>query len=119
MALYFHLADLVRATLPQGQGWVGLVGVDPSGQEYHVLCPVDLDQACNLLGLTTPGQARLWGGRAGWLYRLCPPYAPPPPRQGRPPAAAFGQARAAQALATGRDLLVWAGLRGWLAALRD
>ncbi|MBI5524482.1 MAG: hypothetical protein HY910_17795 [Desulfarculus sp.] len=119
MALRFAMSDLVRATLPQGQGWVGLVGVEPAGRAYHVLAPVDLDLAWGLMRLGLLDQARELGGHPGWRYRLCPAYAPPPPRRGRPPAIAFRAARQAQALATGRELLAWAARQGWWASLED
>jgi len=117
VGLCFALADLLRATLPQGQGWVGLVGVDPEGQAYHVLAPVELELAWGMMRLGLMDQARELGGRPGWRYRLCRAYAPPPPRRGQPPAEAFRAARRAQALATGRELLAWAGQRGWWASL--
>lgn len=119
MALIFRLADLVAATLPQGQGWVGLVGVEPGGRAYHVLAPVDLELAQGLGPAALAGQAQALGGRPGWHYRLCRGYPPPPPRSGRPPAAAFRAARQAQALATGGELLAWAGRRGWWASLEQ
>jgi hypothetical protein len=120
MALCFRLADLLRATLPQGQGWVGLVGVEPGGRDYHVLAPVELELARGLMCLGLAGQGRELGGRPGWHYRLCHAYAPPPPRDQRPPPLAeFRSARRAQALATGRELLAWAARRGWWASLEQ
>ncbi|MFH1035476.1 MAG: hypothetical protein V1806_13285 [Pseudomonadota bacterium] len=117
MALRFRLNDLLRATLPQGQGWVGLVGVEPGGRDYHVLAPVELELALGLMRLGWAGQWRALGGRQGWHYRPCRAYAPPPPGAGRPPAAEFRAARLAQALATGRELVDWAGRWGWWASL--
>lgn len=119
MALRLALSDLVRATLPRGQGWVGLLGVDPAGLAYHVLAPVELEQAWAWGRLGLLDQARELGGRPGWHYRLCPTYAPPPPRQGLPPAPAFRAARRAQAVATGREILTWAVRRGWWASLEE
>lgn len=111
MALTFRLADLVAATLPHGQGWVGLVGVEPQGRAYHVLTPVELELVQGL------------GGRPGWLYRPCRAYVPPPPRSAWPEPEQFRAARRAQALATGRELLAWAAMpaslpgAGFLASL--
>jgi hypothetical protein len=54
------------------------------------------------------------GGRPGWRYLLCRPYATPPPTaQGPAPAAAFAAARLAQARETAGRLRQWCLGRGW------
>lgn len=112
MALTSRLADLVAATLPQGQGWVGLVGMEPQGYAYHVLAPVELELVQGLGPEGLAGAALALGERPGWLYRPCRAYAPPPPRGAWPEPEQFRAARRAQALATGRELLAWAGPSG-------
>jgi hypothetical protein len=124
MALRLAMTELIRATLPQGMGWVAFLGFAPDGQAWHRLGPLDLDQAQALsamggLGPGGPaagheGDVAALGGRPGWRYLLCKPYNPPPPSaQGPGSAEAFRAARLAQARATARQIQDWARRQGW------
>lgn len=112
------MAELVKATLPQGRGWVAFIGFSPDGQSWHRLGPLDLDQAQALTsgepGGPAGGEVAALGGRPGWRYLLCRPYNPPAPiAADPPPAEAFRAARLAQARDTARRLRDWALRQGW------
>lgn len=117
MALRLTLKDLIRATLPQGGGQMGFIGISPAGDEYHLLVPVDLDRAQVLSASSAPGRGLglgPLGARPGWLYLPCRTYQPPSScLQGRPEAEAFIRARRAQALLTAAQIADWAEKRGW------
>jgi hypothetical protein len=129
VALRLAMSELIKATLPQGMGWVAFIGFAPDGQAWHRLGPLDLDQAQALSALGTPspldplrpgrpapgpGDVAALGGRPGWSYLLCRPYNPPAPSvQGPAPAEAFRSARLAQARATARQFQDWARRQGW------
>ena len=42
MAMRIDFKDVIRATLPVGSGNEGWIGVSPSGDDYHVVVPVDV-----------------------------------------------------------------------------
>ncbi len=118
MALSLALTDVVRATLPQGHGHVGFIGLAPDGEAYHLLTPVDLEQAQVLCaaagsgGEPAPPELEL---RPGWRYLPCRTYQPPPSpcAAGRPGPGAFAQARRTQALLTAGLIAAWARRQGW------
>jgi hypothetical protein len=111
------MSELVKATLPQGLGRGCFLGIAPDGGAWHRLGPLDLDQAqaLSIWAGEPAGQAvASLGGRPGWRYLFCQPYATPPPRAGGPaPAEAFRHARQAQARLTGEQVRRWALRQGW------
>ncbi len=118
MGLHFALEDLVRATLPSGWGQVGFVGVSPDGAAYHVLSPVEVDLASDMVLMALAGRAEFMGGRPGWRYHYCHTYQPPPGRE-RPGPEAMRAARRRRARHTGRMLVAWARRQGWWAELSE
>lgn len=120
MALLFYLRDVLKATLPQGYGHVGFIGVAPEGREYHVLSPVELDLALGAVVTTGSGDGLTLGGHAHWSYLLCQTYRPPPPSaSGGPDQAQVSQARLRQARFNGQRLVSWARSQGWWAELQE
>lgn len=117
MALRLAMTELIRATLPQGLGRVAFLGFAPDGRAWHRLGPLDLDQAQALSAWSEwpAGEVVAYlGGRPGWRYLYCQPYATPPPNaRGPAPAEAFRAARRAQAQATARQVRDWARRQGW------
>ncbi|MFH1059136.1 MAG: hypothetical protein V1797_10740, partial [Pseudomonadota bacterium] len=88
MALAFRLANLVRGTLPAGFGHVGLIGLAPEGDGYHLLRPVETALALNLAADGLAGRLGIRGARPRWRYRALPTYALPA-AAGRPAGAAL------------------------------
>jgi hypothetical protein len=72
--LQIKLSDIHRATLPVKSGNEGWIGVSPTGDEYHVVVPVDVQIARGVLACNLPTDGTPFGGYAGWLYFRCPQY---------------------------------------------
>lgn len=116
MALAFSLADLVRGTLPAGFGFVGLIGLAPEGEGYHLLRPVETPLALHLAAAGLAGRLGIAGARPRWRYRALATYALPA-SAGRPSPAAVALARRGRAEQNGRELVAWARGLGWWAEL--
>lgn len=114
MALVLALKDLVKATLPQGYGRVGFIGVAPAGEAYHVLSPVEMIWARAVSVWGAEGRLDQGGARLTWRYHLCRPYLPPPLDCNRPvDCDDFRLARRAQAVLNGDMLVAWGRRLGW------
>ncbi len=74
MAMRIDFQDVIRATLPVGSGNEGWIGVSPSGDDYHVVVPVDVQIAKGVMACNLPTDGTPFGGYSGWLYFRCPPY---------------------------------------------
>jgi len=72
--LHIKLQDVWRATLPVSSGNGGWIGVSPSGDQYHVVVPVDAQIARGVMACNLPIDGTPFGGYSGWLYFECPPY---------------------------------------------
>lgn len=68
------LNDIYRATLATHTGNEGWVGVDSSGQIYHVITPVDTQIAKGVMACNRPNDGTPFGGYSNWLYHRCRPY---------------------------------------------
>ncbi len=68
------LDDIYRATLATHTGNEGWVGVDSSGQTYHVIAPVDTQIAKGVMACNRPNDGTPFGGYSNWLYHRCQPY---------------------------------------------
>jgi len=94
--------DLWRATLDEGCGNVGFIGLAPDGSNYHVVVPVDLQIARGVRACNRPADGTPFGGYAGWRYFRC---------QGFPATLvqeSDREARAQVARDNGRSLVAWA-----------
>ncbi|MEW6347874.1 MAG: hypothetical protein AB1646_02335 [Thermodesulfobacteriota bacterium] len=97
MPLRIEFQDILRATLPVGSGNEGWIGVSPSGNEYHVVVPVDVQIARGVMAGNLPQDGTPFGGYTDWIYFRCPPYEAEGPEE--------ETLRHAQATRTARDLV--------------
>ncbi len=74
MPLRIDFQDILRATLPLRSGNEGWIGVSPSGNEYHVVVPVDVQIARGVMAGNPPQDGTPFGGYTNWIYFRCPPY---------------------------------------------
>jgi hypothetical protein len=95
-------ADILRATLPLRTGNEGWLGFHPTGREYHVVVPVDVQIAKGVMACNFPADGTPFGGYTGWLYFRCPPFDDGGSLEGPDP-----ELRAEAARHTARDLLKW------------
>ncbi|MFC1835618.1 hypothetical protein ACFL2Q_12920 [Thermodesulfobacteriota bacterium] len=72
--LRIKLSDILRATLTVRSGNEGWIGVSATGDEYHVVVPVDRQIARGVMACNRPTDGTPFGGYSGWLYFRCPPY---------------------------------------------
>jgi len=72
--LRIRFQDVLRATLPLRSGNEGWIGVSPTGDDYHVVVPVDVQIARGVMACNRPTDGTPFGGYSGWLYFRCPPY---------------------------------------------
>jgi hypothetical protein len=112
LAFRLSMNDIIRATLPRGWGYVGFLGVNPAGDSYHVMAPVEIDLAADVFIMALDGQAEPLGGRPGWRYYYCHTYEPPP-QDGRPWPEALLVARRQRARHSGELFRAWARRQGW------
>lgn len=66
--------DVRRATLPQGSGNEGWIGVSPRGDLYHIVAPVDAQIAKGVMACNRPTDGTPFGGYTSWLYFRCAPF---------------------------------------------
>jgi hypothetical protein len=98
--------DLWRATLDDGCGNVGFIGISADGREHHVVVPVDMQIARGVKGGNRPTDGTPFGGYRGWRYFQCRTY----PACGS--TALDRDARRARAEENGRALQSWVGEMG-------
>lgn len=72
--LLIRFRDILRATLALRSGNEGWIGVAPTGDDYHVVVPVDVQIARGVMACNRPTDGTPFGGYTGWLYFRCPPY---------------------------------------------
>jgi len=72
--LLIRLSDLFRATMAEGCGNDGYIGIAPDGSQYHVVAPVDRQIAQGLKFWISPDDGTPFGGYRGWHYFCCPTY---------------------------------------------
>lgn len=72
--LQIKITDIHRATLPVSSGNEGWIGISPTGNQYHVVVPVDVQIARGVLACNLPKDGTPFGGYSGWLYFRCPPF---------------------------------------------
>lgn len=72
--LMIKVSDLFRATLSNGCGNEGFIGVSGDGTRYHVVVPVDRQIARGLQAWVRPEDGTPFGGYDGWAYFPCLPY---------------------------------------------
>lgn len=72
--LRIKISDIHRATLPLRSGNEGWIGVSPTGEEYHVVVPVDVQIARGVMACNRPTDGTPFGGYSRHLYFRCPPY---------------------------------------------
>ncbi|WP_028321231.1 hypothetical protein [Desulfatiglans anilini] len=68
------LSDLWRATLADYTGNEGYIGIDPEGERYHIIVPVDRQIARSVRAGIPPEDGTPFGGYSGWRYFGCLPY---------------------------------------------
>lgn len=69
--LQIRLSDLFRATMAEGCGNEGYIGIAPDGSQYHVVVPVDRQIARGLKAWIQPDDGTPFGGYKGWRYFCC------------------------------------------------
>lgn len=111
MTLKIDFRDLLRATLDDGCGNEGYIGISPDGGHYHVVVPVDRQMARGIKAGNNPSGETPFGGYQGWNYFCCPAYT----RPARYDQVEIHRARQKQARANFQALKNWAGLRLGLA----
>jgi hypothetical protein len=99
MPLGIDFQDVLRATLAVGSGNEGWIGVSPSGEDYHVVVPVDVQIARGVMAGNLPMDGTPFGGYSGWLYFRCPPHEDGPSDE--------ETLKLGQASATASGLLQW------------
>jgi hypothetical protein len=72
--LLFKFRDILRATLPVRSGNEGWIGVNPRGDDYHVVVPVDVQISRGVMACNRPTDGTPFGGYVGWRYFRCSPY---------------------------------------------
>lgn len=72
--LVVKYTDILRSTLPLNSGNEGWIGVSPTGDDYHVVVPVDVQIARGVMACNMPSDGTPFGGYSGWLYFRCSPY---------------------------------------------
>jgi hypothetical protein len=91
--LGIRLSDLFRATLADGCGSEGFIGISPEGSQYHVVVPVDRQMARGLKFWAQPADGTPFGGYVGWHYFVCLTYPDIPENHEGDHEARLGQAR--------------------------
>jgi hypothetical protein len=71
MHLTIHFNDILRATLDDGCGNEGYIGLSPDGLRYHVVVPVDRQIARGVKAGNRPIDGTPFGGYKGWHYFCC------------------------------------------------
>jgi len=72
--LQIKLSDLFRATMAEGCGNEGYIGIAADGSQYHVVVPVDRQIARGLKAWIRTDDGTPFGGYKGWYYFACVPY---------------------------------------------
>jgi hypothetical protein len=72
--LQIRFQDILRATLSAPCGNRGWIGFAPRGDRYHVVVPVDAQIARGVMACNRPMDGTPFGGYAGWIYFMCPPF---------------------------------------------
>lgn len=105
MTLSIDFNDILRATLDEGSGNEGYIGLSPDGRNYHVVVPVDRQIARGIKAGNRPLDETPFGGYKDWHYFCCLGYAPPSNKYDE---AENQKVRLNQARANAQLLKVWA-----------
>lgn len=100
--LRINFADILRATLPLRSGNEGWIGVSPTGDQYHIVVPVDRQIARGVMAGNLPEDGTPFGGYSGWLYFPCEPF-----EDENKTGAALEKLRVDQARASADSLVKW------------
>lgn len=104
MTLSIDFNDILRATLDEGSGNEGYIGLSPDGRRYHVVVPVDRQIARGIKAGNRPLDETPFGGYKDWRYFCCLGYVPP----SKYDEAETQKVRLNQARANAQLLKVWA-----------
>jgi hypothetical protein len=104
MALQIDLNDLIRATLDEGSGNAGYIGLSPDGNRYHVVVPVDGQIARGIKAGNQVLEGAPFGGYKNWYYFYCTGYG----RPSRHDEKIINEIRKRQAAANAESLIAWA-----------